>query len=47
MLVAAETIAASDMGCKRRRSPAMAEEKPGGEAAEEALQGKKAALLES
>ena len=47
MLVAAETTAASDMGCKRRRSPAMAEEKPGGEAAEEALQGKKAALLES
>jgi len=35
MLAAAETTTASDMGCKRRRSPAMAEEKPGGEAAEE------------
>ena len=35
MLAAAETAVASNMGCKRRRSPAMAEEKPGGEAAEE------------
>jgi hypothetical protein len=45
MLAATETTAASDMGCKRRCSPAMAEEKPSGEAAEEALQGKKAGLL--
>jgi hypothetical protein len=34
------------MGCKRRRSPAITEEKPGGKVAEEALQGKKVALLE-
>jgi len=33
MLAAVETVAASDMGCKRRCSPAIAEEKPGGEAA--------------
>jgi len=39
MLAAAETAAASDMGCKRRRSPAMAEEKPGGEVAEESRWG--------
>jgi len=39
MLAAAETTAASDMGCKRRRSPAMAEEKPGCEAAEESRGG--------
>ena len=39
MLAAAETAAASDIGCKRRRSPAMAEEKPGGEAAEESRWG--------
>jgi len=39
MLAAAETTAASDVGCKRRRSPAMAEEKPGGEAAEESRGG--------
>ena len=32
------------MGCKRRRSPAMAEENPGGDAAEEALQEKRVAL---
>jgi hypothetical protein len=49
MLAAAETTAASDMGCKRRRSPAMAEEKLGCEAAEESRGGaawKKAALPE-
>jgi hypothetical protein len=45
MLAVAEITTASDMGCKRRCSPAMAEEKPGGEAAEEALQKKKAGLL--
>jgi len=39
MFAAAETTAASDVGCKRRRSPAMAEEKPGGEAAEESRGG--------
>jgi hypothetical protein len=39
MLAAAETAAASDVGCKRRRSPAMTEEKPGGEAAEESREG--------
>ena len=39
MLAAAETAVASNMGCKRRRSPAMAEEKPGGEAAEESRWG--------
>jgi hypothetical protein len=44
MLAVAETTAASDMDCKKRFSPAMAEEKPGGEAAEDALQEKKVAL---
>jgi hypothetical protein len=44
MLAVAETAVASDMDCKKRCSPAMAEEKPGGEAAEDALQEKKAAL---
>ena len=28
-------VEAADMGCKRRRSPAMAEENPGGDAVEE------------
>ena len=36
MLVAVE---AADVGCKRRRSPAMAEENPGGDAAEESTGG--------
>ena len=36
MLAAAE---AADVGCKRRRSPAMAEENPGGDAAEESTGG--------
>jgi len=40
MLAAAETTVASDMDCKKRCSPTMAEEKPGGEAAEDALQEK-------
>jgi hypothetical protein len=44
MLAVAETAVASDMDCKKRCSPAMAEEKPGGEAAEDALQEKKVAL---
>jgi hypothetical protein len=39
MVAAAETAAASDVGCKRRRSPAMAEEKAGGEATEESRGG--------
>ena len=39
MLAAAETTTASNMGCKRRRSPAMAEEKPGCEAAKESRGG--------
>ena len=39
MLATAETAAASDVGCKRRCSPAMAEEKPGGEAVEESRGG--------
>jgi len=39
MLAAAETAAASDVGCKRRCSPAMAEEKPSGEVAEESRGG--------
>ena len=41
MLAAAET---ADVGYKRRGSPAMAEENPGGDAAEEALQEKRVAL---
>jgi hypothetical protein len=36
MLAAVE---AADVGCKRRRSPAMAEENPGGDAAEESIGG--------
>ena len=36
MLAAVE---AADVGCKRRRSPAMAEENPGGDAAEESTGG--------
>jgi hypothetical protein len=39
MLVAAETTAASNVGCKRRCSPAITEEKPGDEAAEESRGG--------
>ena len=39
MLAAAETTAASDMGCKRRRSPAMEKEKPGCEAVKESRGG--------
>jgi len=39
MLAAAETTTASNMGCKRRRSPAMTEEKPGCEAAKESRGG--------
>jgi len=39
MLVVVETAAASDVGCKRRCSPAIAEEKSGGEAAEESRGG--------
>jgi hypothetical protein len=39
MLAAAETAAASDVGCKRRCSQAMAEKKPGGEAVEESRGG--------
>jgi len=39
MLAAVETTAASDVGCKRRCSPAMAEEKLGGEAVEESRGG--------
>jgi len=33
------TVEAADVGCKRRRSPAMAEENPGGDAAEESTRG--------
>ena len=36
MLVVVE---AADMGCKKRRSPAMAEENPGGDAVEESKGG--------
>ena len=43
MLAAVE---AADVGCKRRRSPTKAEENPGGDAAEEALQEKRVALPE-
>ena len=32
-------IEAADVGCKRRRSPAMPEENPGGDAAEESKGG--------
>ena len=39
MLAAVEAAEAADVGCKRRRSPAMAEENPGGEAAEESIGG--------
>ena len=39
MLAAVEAAEAADVGCKRRRSPAMAEEKPSGEAAEESIGG--------
>ena len=46
MLAVIEAAEATDMGCKRRRSPVMAEENPGGDAAEEALQEKRATLSE-
>ena len=39
MLAAVEAAEATDVGCKRRRSPAMAEENPGGDAAEESTGG--------
>ena len=39
MLAATETTAALDVGCKKRCSPAMTEEKPGGEATEESRGG--------
>jgi len=39
MLATVEAAEAADMGCKRRRSPAMAEENPGGDAAEESIGG--------
>ena len=39
MLAAVETAEAADVGCKRRRSPAMAEENPSGDAAEESRGG--------
>jgi len=39
MLAAVEAAKATDMGCKRRRSPAMAKENPGGDAAEESIGG--------
>jgi hypothetical protein len=37
MLAAVEAAEAADVGCKRRRSPAMTEENPGGDAAEESI----------
>ena len=46
MLAAVEAAETVDVGCKRRGSPAMAEENPGGDAAEEALQEKRVALRE-
>jgi len=39
MLAAVEVAEAADVGCKRRHSPAMAEENPGGDAAEESIGG--------
>ena len=39
MLAEVEAAEATDMGCKRRRSPAMAEENPGDDAAEESTGG--------
>jgi hypothetical protein len=39
MLAAVEAAEAADVGYKRRRSPAMAEENPGGDAAEESTGG--------
>ena len=39
MLVVVEAAEAADVGCKRRRSPAMVEENPGSDAAEESRGG--------
>jgi len=39
MLAAVEATEVTDVGCKRRRSPAMAEENPGGDVAEESRGG--------
>jgi len=39
MLVTVEAAEAADVGCKRRRSPAMAEGNPGGDAGEESIGG--------
>jgi hypothetical protein len=39
MLAVVEVAEAADVGCKRRHSPAMAEENPGGDAAEESIGG--------
>jgi len=39
MFVAVEAAEAADVGCKRRHSPAMAKENPGGDAAEESIGG--------
>jgi len=39
MLVAVEATEAADVGCKRRGSPTMAEENPGGDIAEESIEG--------
>jgi len=39
MLAAIEAVEAADVGCKRRRSPAIVEENPGGDAAEESIAG--------
>ena len=39
-------VEVADVGCKRRRSLAMEEENPGGDAAEEVLQEKRVALPE-
>ena len=46
MLVAIEATETANVGCKRRGSPAMVEENPGGDAVEEALQEKRVALPE-
>jgi hypothetical protein len=39
MLAAVKAAEVIDVGCKRRRSPAMAEENPGGDVAEESRGG--------
>jgi hypothetical protein len=39
MLAAVEAAEAADVGCKRRRSPAMVEENPGSDTAEESTGG--------